>query len=105
MHSLILSIFLVFAGAPAVGDTLSNGSTQLHGGSIVPSAALVLSGSSGTVHLEAAVLGGFATGQSAGISGIQLRGGTTPVPEPLGGAALGAGFLGLLLLRRRRQVS
>ena len=89
----------------ASAQTLVGPDIELLEGSLVAASAPVLSNDSGTLHIESATLGEFAGGYAAGpSSGIQLFGGTVPIPEPAALLQLGSGALGLMLLERRRRL-
>jgi hypothetical protein len=60
-------------------------------------------GCSAGAHLAAVHIGGIAAGTGSGFVGGSLSTGT-PAPEPASVAVLGAGMLGLGLLRRRKPV-
>ena len=95
----------MIAADSGMAEPLSGEDIRLHRSSIVPSAATVMTDAFGSIYLETAVLGDFGAGQSSGVLGIQLQGGTTPVSEPFSGVSVAAGVFGQLLLYRRRQAS
>ena len=102
MHPLKVLLLLLLS-FPATAQTLSSPNIQLHEGSLVPAASPVLENPAGTLRLERGTLGTLAAGGSTSASGIQLKGGVVPVPEPHYGLLVGLGLLFHLKRRASRS--
>ena len=103
-RAALLCLALVGLASMASAQTLVGPDIELREGALAVASAPVLSNASGTLHLESPTIGELAGGRAVGASGVQLLGGTIPIPEPAALLQLGSGALGLILIDRRRRL-